>query len=106
MGGFVDKFSAHNTMNINVISFPLRADGNSVQHDFCDEAEGNSAVGRIFHTRMKGHIRTQPFEITLDYFSAAAQNKRGYPFRFAARKGIRRADVNLRQTSDFRAVAI
>jgi len=103
---FVDKFSAHNTMNIRVIIFPRKADGNSVQHDFCDEVEENSASRRFFRSGRMGHIRTQPIEITLDDFSATAENKASLPRRFAARNGLRRAEVKLRQTSDFRAAAI
>jgi len=106
VGCFVDKFSAHNTMNINVISFPRRADGNSVQHDSYDEAEGNSAVGRFFRSGRMGRFCTQPIEITLDDFSATVENKTSSPRRFAARKWPRRAEVKLRQTSGFRTMGI
>jgi len=84
MGCFVDKFSAHNTMNFNVIIFPRRADGNSVQHDFCDEAEGNSATRRFFRPSRMGRFCTQALEITREEFSAAAENKLKPEFKFTA----------------------
>ena len=95
VGCFVDKFSAHNTMNINVISFPLRADGNSVQHDFCDEAEGNSATRRFFRPSRMGRFCTQALEITRDDFSATAKNKSKPEFKFTAPMEPDGAEVRL-----------
>ena len=106
VGCFVDKFSAHNLLKLHWMIFPRRADGNSVQHDSYDEAEGNSAVGRFFRSGRMGRFCTQPIEITLDDFSATVENKTSSPRRFAARKWPRRAEVKLRQTSGFRTMGI
>lgn len=102
----MDKFSAYNRMNSKGRNFPLALDGNSVRRHLQAGAENFSASGEFFRPSYMCQICMQPFEIEVDYFSAAAKNKWEVPIRFAARNGTRRADVNLRQTSDFRAEAI
>jgi hypothetical protein len=93
-------------MKINKIKFPVRLDGNSVWQIFRAKVDENSASRRFFRSGRMGRFGTQPIEITLDDFSATAKNKASLQRRFAARNGLRRAEVKLRQKSCFRTMGI
>jgi len=93
-------------MKINKINFPIRLDGNSVWQIFRAKVDENSATRRFFRPGRMGRFCTQAIEITREEFSATAENKASLQRRFAVRKGLRRAEVKLRQKSCFRTMGI